>query len=204
MEQKKKRGRPRTMERERAVMLAMENYWREGMQSLSVNEICRRTQLSKPSLYREFGGEDGLHNAALECYERVVLLPMAAEMSTQTSFADGMKAMIHMLTAPRELPMGCLLVKMRGAQETLGPLTRERVSKMVEGLQQGYQRMFLLGRDRGEVRQDVSPELAARYMDTQVTTILHQTGAGENSEEIQAQASLAFSALLKEPGTWNL
>ncbi|MFT5586648.1 MAG: hypothetical protein ACI9VR_004247, partial [Cognaticolwellia sp.] len=42
---KPRRGRPSTFDRHRAVELAMENYWREGVHALSLNEMCRRAQI---------------------------------------------------------------------------------------------------------------------------------------------------------------
>ena len=63
-----KKGRPKTFNKDQANKIAMENYWKEGMGNISLNEICRRIGESKPSIYREYGGEDGLQLAALELY----------------------------------------------------------------------------------------------------------------------------------------
>ena len=196
MEQKRKRGRPRTVERERTVMLAMENYWREGLHALSINEVCRRANLSKPSLYREFGGEDGLLDAALNCYAQEVIAPMAEAVATHTSFLEGTESMIEVITSRMDGPEGCLLVKMRGATERLGPLTKARVDGMVQRMRESYASMFSRGLERGEVRSDVTPELAGRYIDMQVTTMLRKLGAGEDRNEVAALGRLAFSALV--------
>ena len=59
------RGRPKTFDRDRTLDVAMESYWREGPGGISLNEVCRRAQVSKPGLYREFGNEDGLLDAVL-------------------------------------------------------------------------------------------------------------------------------------------
>ncbi|CAM2066666.1 TetR/AcrR family transcriptional regulator [Sulfidibacter corallicola] len=190
------------MEREPTVMLAMENYWREGVQALSINEVCRRTNLSKPSLYREFGGEDGLLDAALECYGKVVIAPMIAGLDSERSFAETLESMIDTLTAPRDAPQGCLLVKMRGSPESLGTLAKARVDAMVHSLQEAYEALFLRARSLGEARNDVTPRLAARYLDTQVTTVLRQLGSGEEPDQVKAEARLSFAALL--PGAASI
>ena len=39
------------MERSK-VLGATELYWREGVQTLSLNEVCRQVSVSKPSIYR--------------------------------------------------------------------------------------------------------------------------------------------------------
>ena len=64
----KKRGRPPTFDREETINLAMDCYWNEGPNGISINELCRRTKTSKPTIYREFGGEDGLLSTVVENY----------------------------------------------------------------------------------------------------------------------------------------
>ena len=48
----------------------MRHYWRDGVHAF--NEVCRRVSVSKPSIYREFGGEDGLVEAVLIYYRDVM------------------------------------------------------------------------------------------------------------------------------------
>lgn len=199
MEQKKKRGRPRSVERETTIKLAMENYWREGVHTLSINEICRRTNLSKPSLYREFGGEDGLLDAALESYVKIVIAPMMSGTGEAQPFAERLNGMIEGLTAPREAPPGCLLVKMRDTLATLGPLTTARVTAVVDNLQGAYQALVAQAQEQGEARDDISAQLGGRYLDTQITVVLRDLATQKDVEAIKEEARLAFNALLPAP-----
>lgn len=66
----RRRGRPKTFDRDPMIDVAMECYWREGTDGVSLNELYRRADVSKPGVYREFGGEDGLMAAVLEHYTR--------------------------------------------------------------------------------------------------------------------------------------
>lgn len=200
MEPKRKRGRPRTVEREATVLLAMENYWREGVHTLSVNEICRRTNLSKPALYREFGGEDGLLDAALAHYQKVVIAAMTADINPNRPFAETLAGIVDGLTGPRDTPQGCLLVKVRDNPASQGPLTQKRVAAMVAESQAGYAALFQQAQARGETRDGIDPALAGRYLDTQINTILRRLAWHEPNAEIAAEARLAFSALLP-PGS---
>ena len=193
MQNKRKRGRPRTFEREQILALAMENYWQEGLHALSINEVCRRTSLSKPLLYREFGGEDGLLDAVLERYRENAIAPQISLLASDRSFAETIEVMIEFIA---NASRGCLLVKMRGAPERLGPLTKARVNAIIGDLREAYEAMFVRARGRGEVRSDITPQLAGRYLDTQVTTALRQIAAGDDPDEVRAQARLALAALL--------
>ena len=65
---KRPRGRPKTIEYDTTLAIAVNAYWSKGIDGMSVNEVCRLAKVSKPSLYREFGNEDGLLNAVFKYY----------------------------------------------------------------------------------------------------------------------------------------
>ena len=196
MEKKKKSGRPRTFQREETIALAMENYWLEGLHSLSVNEICRRANMSKPSMYREFGGEDGLLNAVLEYYAATVIAPMAEFVSPDRSFTENTRRLITFITSSARHHRGCLFVKMRSSLERVGPQTKARIEAMTLGTQKAYEAMFLRAKALGEVRDGISPQLAAEYIDTQVSLVLHLIATTERPDDVRALGLLAMEALL--------
>ena len=51
----------------------MTAYWHGDPADVSLNAICQMAGVSKPSLYREFGSEDGLSRAVLDTYAERVL-----------------------------------------------------------------------------------------------------------------------------------
>ena len=63
-----KKGRPKTFSKINAEEIAMNVYWKEGIDNVSLNEICRKIGESKPSVYREYGGDEGLKLSALNLY----------------------------------------------------------------------------------------------------------------------------------------
>lgn len=195
MESKRKPGRPRTFDRKRTVSLAVEEYWSDGVHGLSVNEVCRRTGLSKPALYREFGGEDGLLTAALESYRSTAIASLDALLTADRTFSEAIEAIAGFVSAASK---GCMLVKFRTAPERLGPLAAARVSSIVEEQRARYEAAFVRARARGEVRSDITPRLAGLYLDTQVTNALRQVAMGENPDEVRAQIALALAALLSD------
>ena len=66
------RGRPKTFDRAHTLEVAVDSYWRDGIDAVSVNEICRRAGVAKPGVYREFGDEDDLMDAVLTEYHAKV------------------------------------------------------------------------------------------------------------------------------------
>ena len=194
--EKRRRGRPRSVDRERTTQRAMDDYWREGFSALSLNEICRRAEISKPALYREFGGEDGLHAAVLDSYRERFLEPLLAPLAEERPFGTMLDRAILTLTSDRGTPAGCLFTKMRLAGSRLGPLATERVRLIEKEQRSAYEAWYRRGLERGEVNPDLAPELAARYLDTQFATILVQMAYGVSPELVRALARLALRALL--------
>ena len=63
---KRRRGRPSTFNREETLTKAMNCYWKNGVYGTSINELCRRIGISKPTLYHEYKNEDDLLHDVLK------------------------------------------------------------------------------------------------------------------------------------------
>ena len=61
-------GRPVSFDRTSTIEAATNLYWQSGVAATSFNEVSRALSVSKPTLYRYFGDEDGLVSAAIEHY----------------------------------------------------------------------------------------------------------------------------------------
>jgi AcrR family transcriptional regulator len=175
----------------------MESYWRDGVENISLNEICRRTGISKPGLYREFGGEDQLMEAVLAHYTEVVLAPTLATLAEERPFWDTIQALTDHVTrdVTPDVPLGCLFAKMRSSSGHIGPITQERIHSLRAQAVYAYGAWLEASVSRGDLALSCSPQLAATYIDAQVTGFLMQMAAGEDPEEVRAHAALAFSAL---------
>ena len=190
------RGRPKTIDRERVIDIAMDSYWREGTDAVSLNELCRRADVSKPALYREFGGEDGLMDATLDHYAETVLAPMLDRTTDDAPFAEVLAAMIDiMLDINRDMPAGCLLAKMRVLSSQLGPATQNRADNLRAEARARYVDWVERAKTRGEIAEDVPTTVAAAFIDNQFTALLIQIAQGDEPDMLRAQASLSFTGL---------
>ncbi len=191
-------GRPRTFDNRRVVEVAVESYWTDGVEAVSLNEICRRAGVSKPGLYREFGGEDGLMNAALGLYAETVLAPNLQKADGDRPLGDVLAAMIEfMVDVDRSGPAGCLLANMRQVPDRLGPATRKRVADLREEARSMYYSWVERAKEAGEVDANISTEVAVALIDLQLTNLLVQVALGEDPGLLSAQAKLSFAALTK-------
>lgn len=180
------------------MQIALENYWQSGLSSLSLNEVCRRAGISKPALYREFGGEDGLMAAVLQAYRARFVEPLLAPLAADRPFAPMLDGAITTLTSDRGTPPGCLFTKMRLAPTRLGPLATETVGELETVHRDAYEAWYRRALERGEANPDLHPEFAARYIDTQFATLLVQMENGVDPELVREQAHLALRVLVAE------
>ncbi|MEM6338149.1 MAG: TetR/AcrR family transcriptional regulator, partial [Bacteroidota bacterium] len=105
-ETKRSRGRPRTLDRERTIEIAMAGYWEDGPAGLGVNELCRRAGISKPGLYRDFGGEDGLMLASLDRFRQTIMELLYVLLCFERPFTYVLKGLVTWYTSDRGLPPG--------------------------------------------------------------------------------------------------
>ena len=92
-----KKGRPKTFNKSQASKIAMETYWKEGIENVSLNEMCRKIGESKPSVYREYGGEEGLQLAALELYYKHRVEPVGKILFGAEEILVGIKSAFDFL-----------------------------------------------------------------------------------------------------------
>ena len=67
----KPRGRPRNFDRDKALLRALDIFWRKGFEPASVAELCEVMEINPPSLYSAFGNKAKLFLEAVSYYERV-------------------------------------------------------------------------------------------------------------------------------------
>ncbi|MEM9654330.1 MAG: TetR/AcrR family transcriptional regulator [Actinomycetota bacterium] len=192
---KRARGRPKTFDRARTLDVAIDSYWRDGLDVVSVNEICRRAGISKPGLYREFGGEDQLMDAVLAHYAETVLAPVLAKLSDDRPFQETLDDLVAYATRKEtpEVPSGCLFAKMRSFRWRLGPVTGEHVDRLRVEAVAAYAAWLQRCADAGEIDLPAPVEITAGFVEAQLTMMLTQTALGEDPETLRAHARLTFA-----------
>ncbi|NCC53556.1 MAG: TetR/AcrR family transcriptional regulator [Spartobacteria bacterium] len=190
------RGRPRTMNPEDVLQVAIRAYWHEGPE-VSVNAVCQRAGVSKPSLYREFGSEDGLTAAALKQYADMILSQLRGLLSSELSFADKLEAIITFASEDPRNEHGCLFVKMRAARLHLGPKTQAKLAEIEATAVELYARFFRESRKRGEWLANFSPDFAAQYLHAQIGLAVSQRALGTETAIVRPLLECALSVLRK-------
>lgn len=175
--------------------VAVTAYWRHDPADVSVNAICQMAGISKPSLYRAFGSEDGLTLAALERYTGMVLNDIFEILGGGKDLKRTLDALIEYASMSPMTETGCLFFKMRAGKHRLGPQTRAKIDEIEAVAVQAFE-TFLLGRRDAQDWQDDQPaDMTARYLFEQIGLALTQRASGENAQQIKASLTLALSVI---------
>jgi len=67
----KPKGRQRSFDRDKALLSALDIFWRKGFEPASVAELFEAMEINPPSLYSAFGNKAKLFLEAVSYYERV-------------------------------------------------------------------------------------------------------------------------------------
>lgn len=195
---KPSRGRPKTLDRDHVLDVAMDAYWKEDIGNLSLNEICRRCDISKPGLYREFLNEDGLMKAVIVKYYEQVLNPVQHMLNSETPFRETLDNLVSFATSvsdSQEAPKGCLLIKMRESRMHLGEATRAQIDFIQEQALTAYRKWVEHSKTKGEFSADMSSEFAAIYIDAQLSHASSQLARGEDPLMVKKVLVAALSIL---------
>ncbi len=171
----------------------MDAYWRDDPADVSVNAICRLAGVSKPSLYREFGNEDGLTRATLDHYAEQVLSDVFAILQAGRGLRWTLSALIDFACDDPRMETGCLFYKMRNGKHRLGPQTRARVDELDTGAREAYASFLQARRKAGEWTKGPTVEAGARYLSEQVALAITQRASGEDPAQVRDSLSLALS-----------
>lgn len=141
----KKRGRPLSFDRERAVQQAMLLFWEHGYEATSLNDLTGALGVTPSSIYTAFGDKQGLFLAAVSRYMSgpITSDTIIGEAATAYRAADGLLRAAAIGFTGESTPRGCLLASSaiscsnmaRGVQGALADLRRGIEARLREKIE---------------------------------------------------------------------
>lgn len=189
------RGRPRTMDSDKVLDMAVRAYWRGDPADVSLNAICEMAGIAKPSLYRAFGSEDGLTCAALDRYAEQVLSQIFGLLQAGQGLQDTIDALVAFASGDPLMETGCLFYKLRAGKHRLGPKTRARVEGIDAAAVSAFAAYLEGRRAAGDWGGDQPANVVARYLVEQIGLAFIQRAAGEAPEQVRQTLALALSVV---------
>ncbi|MBM1220999.1 TetR/AcrR family transcriptional regulator [Ponticoccus sp. SC2-23] len=185
------------MNADKVLDVAMTAYWQSDPADVSVNAICQMAGISKPSLYREFGSEDGLKRAVLDSYAEQVLSDVFMIVISGNGLQETLAALVDFAAADPRMETGCLFYKMRAGKHRLGPETLARVEDIDATARSAYVALLQAARDSGEWQGGLPVEAGASYLGEQIALAITQRASGEEPARVREMLTLALSVFTR-------
>ena len=176
-------GRPRSFDRDEAVVRALDVFWRHGYRMASVSCLTRRLGINSPSLYAAFGSKRQLFDEASALYAKTFRLVLDEHLGAPTARA-GVERMLRAFAARRGEPGSpptCMIF-----DEPLLAEDRAWARARIAG-------RITRGRDEGESIDD-DPDRLAAFIFTVMAGINARARDGAAREELLDCASIAMRA----------
>ena len=187
------------MDRDAVLKIALTSYWTGGPTHVAISHICKVADVSKPSLYHEFGSDDVLKAAVLDLYSELVLGPFHNILTSNEGFAQQIEALIAFTLQDRQklgIPSGCLQVAMRAHREDLGEITGNKVDMLRSETLRNYEAWIERAKSRAEFKADIPTHAAALFCDAQNGGAMRMQREGVPNAIIKQTLGLAFATFV--------
>ncbi|HLO78652.1 MAG TPA: TetR/AcrR family transcriptional regulator [Magnetospirillum sp.] len=196
-ETSKPRGRPRTLDKAKALEVALDLFWRHGYEGTSVSDLTAAMGATPPSLYAAFGSKEALYREALDLYaSREGDLARQALEEAHTA-RDGVRLMLDRAArayAANGERLGCLIASSvlscsREHQTVRDELARRRQAACA---------MITARLDRavgdGELPEGTDTRSLATFFGAVIQGMSTQARDGATLEDLASVAALAMRA----------
>lgn len=178
-------GRPRSFDREAAILVAMEQFWRDGYESTTVARLTDAIGIAAPSLYAAFGDKDRLFQAAADRYVEMIDRQFDAVLARPT-FRESVAEMLRLSAESHTSdgsPPGCFLALEPRLADRRAVLRGRLADRAAQGVVDG------------DVPAERDPEQLAGFIMAVHSGMAARARDGGSTAEVSAIAEAALTAL---------
>jgi TetR/AcrR family transcriptional repressor of nem operon len=155
-------ARPKTYQREDVLRKATELFARKGFEGAHLQELVEVTGLNRFSLYKEFGGKEGLFQAALDGYiER--LAELTSVLQREPAGLENVRAFYALLLG-HEFPHGCLAVNTIREKHVIPAYVYATVERFALATEAAFLRNLTAARQQGQLAPDADVVALSKFL----------------------------------------
>jgi TetR/AcrR family transcriptional repressor of nem operon len=155
-------GRPKSYERSEVLRKATDLFWRKGYEGTHLGELVMATGINRFSLYKEFGGKEGLFQAALEAY-LAGLAGLSAILEREPLGLANIRAFYETFLE-QEFLHGCFALNTIREKHVVPVDSYARIEDFARSSEEVFRRNLAAARDRGELTPDTDVEGLAKFL----------------------------------------
>ncbi len=155
-------GRHKTYDRDEVLDRAMKLFWRKGYEGAHLQELVEVTGLNRFSLYKEFGGKEGLF---LEAFERYLcrMNILVQELKAEPAGLDNIR---NYFLGVLEFPAyhGCFAINTLVQHPVIPDEARKKVFKFIMDGEKLFLKNLRAAYKEGKMDADLDPVSMARFL----------------------------------------
>ena len=155
-------ARPRTYARGDVLRKATELFARKGYEGAHLQELVEVTGLNRFSLYKEFGGKEGLFQAALEAY-LLRLADLDAHLQREPAGLANVRAFYAALLE-KDFPHGCLAVNTIREKHVMPRRIYATIERFAAASEASFRRNLAAARKQGELPADIDVDALSKFL----------------------------------------
>jgi AcrR family transcriptional regulator len=193
MDERRRRGRPRSYDPDLAIERATEVFWGAGYAASSLDALSAAMDMNRPSLYGAFGDKETLYLTTLERYRDEGLKQMREALDPQSPLRDGLAAFYARaldIYYGGDAARGCFLVGTATVEAVRNPAVREMLRVSLEGFDRTMEDRLRLAVGRGEL----APSADTAALATLATGIMYSLAVRSRAGEPRARLEMIAHA----------
>src|SRR5215467_5830769 len=193
---RQKLGRPRAFDRDQALELALDVFWRKGYEGASLSDLTEAMGINPPSLYAAFGNKEELFREALDRYmerQAEVLREVLARPKARDAIAALLTCTADALT-DKSTPPGCLLVQGISGCGGHAQCISNELAKRRAANERTVRERLKRAKAEGDLPKDVDPAALSRFVATVAEGMAVQVAGGASRAELRRIAETAMAA----------
>lgn len=193
-------GRPRAFDRDTALAIAMDLFWRHGFEGTSTAQLTAAMGISQPSLYGTFGSKEALYREAVGLYlarfglDRFLRQPQVSGLSTRGAIEAMLLDAARRYADSASHPPGCMVATAGLQGGAAHPEVCEEMAFVRKQAQQAIRQRLLAGLKAGELPMATDIETLSAYFAMIIQGMAVQARDGARHSLLKRLAKLAMKA----------
>jgi TetR/AcrR family transcriptional repressor of nem operon len=155
-------GRPREYDRDEVLQRAMTLFWKKGYEGTHLAELVEETGLNRFSLYKEFGGKEGLFSEALDRY-MLELQPLSSLLARAPMGLGNIRDYFAAVVDARFIH-GCFLLNTLPERHVVAPSTFKKIRDFVRHAEALFRGNLEAAQQAGQIAAETDLEALAKAL----------------------------------------
>lgn len=200
----RRRGRPRSIDRDAALAAAMDVFWARGYEGASLDELTAAMGVSRPTLYGAFGDKRALFLRALDLYAGGIGSEPLAAFEAEWEVGAAVRAFLRVSAennTSTEHPPGCLIGCCAAMSVGSVPGVEERVRAVLAAAETHLRERFTREEAAGTVATSPSPAARATLLLDLMNAQAIRARAGASRDDLLGGLDARADAVLASANT---